>query len=580
MQKREGNMSKAKKLITDPRIIVLLIFLVIAILFIHPNPYNSGVAIRSIDKGSPAALAGFESPAPSASLMGREKIISINTAPVKIPENENATLRSSMSVGRGSLRSSYQSDLFGRKKNIPEGMPIKNVDDYYDATSNISPNQTIIIVTNKGKYELIIDRPGNESKSFGTEDIGLNVYEVPKNNLRKGLDLQGGTRVLLQPERKLREEETQLVIDILKQRLNIYGLSDIVIKEAGDLSGNQFILVEVAGANKKEVQELIAKQGKFEAKIGNETVFTGGRDITYVCRGARCAGIDPRAGCHQQESDWFCRFRFSITLSQEAAQNQADVTKDLDIVIENNSAGYLSKKLELYLDDELVDELNIGVDLKDRPVTGISISGSGNGTTRQEATVNAFENMKRLQTVLLTGSLPVKLEIVKIDSLSPLLGERFAKNSLKVGLLALLTVSLIVFARYRKVQVAIPMVLSMLSEVVIILGVAALIKWNLDLAAIAGIILSVGTGVDDLIVMSDESLGEDNKGLSWKEKRKNTFFIIMAAYFTTIVAMVPLVFAGAGLLRGFALTTMLGISAGVFIVRPAFAATIKILFQD
>ena len=61
---------------------------------------------------------------------------------------------------------------------------------------------------------------------------------------------------------------------------------------------------------------------------------------------------------------------------------------------------------------------------------------------------------------------------------------------------------------------------------------------------------------------------------------KNAFFIIMAAYFTTMVAMFPFLMAGAGLLRGFALTTMMGISFGVFVTRPAYAAIIEILLKD
>lgn len=277
---------------------------------------------------------------------------------------------------------------------------------------------------------------------------------------------------------------------------------------------------------------------------------------------------------------WSCSFYFSISLNPEAAERQADVTKNLDIITDNSSYRYLSEKLQLFLDDELVDELSIAASLKGRPTTNIQITGGGNGTSKDRAIKNTLDNMKKLQTVLQTGSLPVKMEIVKIDSLSPLMGKNFEDNAIEVSLFALLAVACIVFLRYRKLQVAIPMVLSMVSEVIIILGVAALIKWNLDLVAIAGIIVSVGTGVDDLIVLSDETLSKDNEMLDWEKKRKNAFFVIMAAYFTTVVAMLPLLFAGAGLLRGFALTTILGITAGVFIVRPAFAAALKIFLNE
>ena len=54
----------------------------------------------------------------------------------------------------------------------------------------------------------------------------------------------------------------------------------------------------------------------------------------------------------------------------------------------------------------------------------------------------------------------------------------------------------------------------------------------------------------------------------------------MGAYLTIVVAMIPLLFAGAGLLKGFALTTIIGASVGVFITRPAFAATIETLLKE
>ena len=45
-----------------------------------------------------------------------------------------------------------------------------------------------------------------------------------------------------------------------------------------------------------------------------------------------------------------------------------------------------------------------------------------------------------------------------------------------------------------------------MNEIIILLGFAALVGWNLDLAAIAGIIIAAGTGVDDQIVITDETL--------------------------------------------------------------------------
>lgn len=518
---------KFKSLIKNTRVIILLIALVLAIVAINPGN-KDGVAIRNVMQNSSASLAGIESPTPTVRPMSRERIVSI------------------------------------------DNRVIQNTLDYYDYIETIKINRTVHIETNKGVYKLIAKEA----------DLGIRVYEVPKTNIKKGLDLQGGTRVLLQPAEKVSKDYISDLILNMEERLNVYGLSDVVLRAVSDLSGNQYILVEIAGANEDEVRDLLAKQGKFEAKIGNNTVFRGGTDITYVCKSADCSGIDPMQGCGKIEGGYTCRFRFSISLTPKAAQMQAELTKDLKVITEGKQE-YLEEKLILYLDDKQVDELNIGADLKGRAVTDIEISGSGAGATEQEAMFDSLTNMKRLQTILITGSLPIKLDIVKTDSISPVLGKEFIKNALFVGLLAIIAVSIVIFIRYRKLQVSLPLLVTVMSEVILILGIASLIGWNLDLAAIAGIIIAVGTGVDHQIVITDETLkGRVSQIYDWKRRIKNAFFIIMGAYFTTMVAMFPLLVAGAGLIKGFAITTMLGVSVGVFITRPAYAAIIEILLKD
>ncbi|MDP6648476.1 MAG: MMPL family transporter [Candidatus Woesearchaeota archaeon] len=560
---------------------MLLVFIVISLVAIHPV-VSEGVAIRSVLTNSSASIAGIPQPKPNVQPVSREIITSINN------------------------------------------VPINSIEDYYDYVSALSPNRTIQIKTTSDSYKLttredietielneteqktiteIIQRnvtingtsqlinetitktitvPKTKEISKGTEDLGLRIYDAPKTNIRKGLDLQGGTRVVLQPEVKLSQFDIGTLIDNMKQRLNVFGLSDIVVRDAGDLSGNQFIVVEIAGATEEELRDLLAKQGKFEAKVGNATVFKGGQDIIFVARSAQEAGIDPVAGCSQSGSQWFCRFRFSITLTQEAAQRQADATRNLEVIFDPDTgrSDYLSQPIELFLDDVKVDELNIGADLRGEAVTQIAISGSGSGPNQQQAIFNSLESMKRLQTILITGSLPVKLNIVKIDAISPVLGEEFVKNAILMSLVAITSVAIVVGIRYRKYTIALPILVTMISEVVILLGVAAIIGWNIDLAAIAGIIVAIGTGVDHQIIITDETLrGVTRNIYNWKEKIKRAFSIIMLAYLTVVVAMIPLIFAGAGLLKGFAITTIIGVTVGVFITRPAYSNFIEIMLK-
>ncbi|MBN1544108.1 hypothetical protein JW898_01445 [Candidatus Woesearchaeota archaeon] len=576
---------KIKQILKSVRIIVLLVFIVLSIVAIHPNPGAEGVAIRSVMRNSSASLAGIQSPSPSSTPMSKERVLEINNEPINDIKTytdmvsglkPNRTVQIKTSAGLYQLKTK----------------PLLNIT-YLDEWENQTIEETFTVnKTFKLKDGTSEEREVNETtnrtvevqktltEAIGTEDIGLSVYDAPTTNIRKGLDLQGGTRVLLTPEKRIDGSDMEVVISNLKERLNVFGLSDVIVREASDLEGKQYVLIEIAGANQEEVRDLISKQGKFEAKVGNSTVFRGGNDITYVCRSADCSGIDPQRGCGQSaQNQWVCSFRFTISLSPAAAETQAQATKDLEIVVEENGDEYLSEKIYLYLDDALVDELNIGADLRGKAATDIMISGSGVGATQQDAVFDALNNMKRLQTILITGSLPVKMEVQKTDAISPVLGDEFVKNALIMALAAILAVSLVVLFRYRQIKIAIPMVFTMLSEVILIMGVAALIQWNIDMAAIAGIIVAVGTGVDDQIIIADETLRGESQKFGWKERIKRAFFIIMVAYFTGVASMVPLLFAGAGLLKGFALTTILGISIGVFITRPAYAAMVEILLK-
>lgn len=567
---------KIPKILTNWRVIVALIFLVLAIFAIHPST-QQGAAIRFVEKGSAADFAKMASPEKNSNPLDHEVITKINDK------------------------------------------PILSAVDYYDAIAGIEPNRTISIVTDKGRYtvttlpEIYYEPTGNlvnktfqETEYFnetinessfpssrlvnvtklvnetierviGTKEIGLTVYDAPKTNLKKGLDLAGGVRVILEPEENVSSDVVDRVVEILDRRLNALGLSDVTIRRASNLLGNDFVIVEIAGLQTKEMETRLREQGKFEAKINATTVFSGGGDVLYICRSADCSGIDPSTGCGQTQEGYTCRFFFTVDLSPEAAQRQADATRNLDVITENGEQ-FLNQKIDFYLDDKLVDSLNIGAGLKGRAETKIQISGSGSGTTRQDAVNDALSNMKNLQAILQTGSLPVKLKIIKADNLSPTLGDEFLRTSVITGLVALVVISLIIFARYRTLKTSIPTIITNLVEFTIILGASAFIKTNFDLAAIAGIIIVIGTGVNDQIVILDELLRKETVSegyTSAKGKIKNAFLIILMAFSTNFVAMLPLIWAGAGILRGFAITTIVGALVGILITRPAYAVVIE-----
>ncbi|AEH25232.1 preprotein translocase subunit SecD [Pyrococcus yayanosii] len=215
-----------------------------------------------------------------------------------------------------------------------------------------------------------------------------------------------------------------------------------------------------------------------------------------------------------------------------------------------------------------------------QPSTEVMISIGGSQTD-----VKARNDAQIVAVVLRSGSLPVKLSIERIDYVSPRLGEGFKRQVLVAGVAALLVVGLIVYLHYRRLRIALPVMFTSFSEVLIILGVAALIRWNLDLPSIAGIIAAIGTGVDQQIVITDELLGgEERKRIVKRsgvlKRMGRAFFIILASATTTIVAMSFLFKFFVGGLRGFAFTTILGVLIGILITRPAYGEMAKVLIGE
>ncbi|MEK6903976.1 MAG: hypothetical protein AABW87_00095, partial [Nanoarchaeota archaeon] len=374
----------ARKIFTL-RVWIFVIFLVFSLMAINPRPWASGIEVKNVAENSLEADQGIAK---------GEKILAINNRPIltlldykeeidkyKVSEKEiEITAGGETFVYNitGSIGFSVDENLTiteaedftriktGLKLEAINGEKIEDFDDVVDATKLFIQKKSIVVKTNKKEHAYLT-----------AGEIGLRVGEVRKTNIQKGLELEGGTRVVLQPETNgtVTDKNINDLISVLENRLNVYGLADLKIRAASDLAGNKFVVVEIAGATREEVKELIGKQGKFEAKIGQDTVFIGGKgDVPFVCRDdGSCSGIIPP--CTKiSENNWNCEFRFTIKLSQDAAKRHADVTKDLEINSTITGSQYLSRTLDMYLDDRLVSSLQIGSDLRGREVTDIQIS--------------------------------------------------------------------------------------------------------------------------------------------------------------------------------------------------------------
>ncbi len=384
------------------------------------------------------------------------------------------------------------------------------------------------------------------------------IVSISVLGIQQGLDLEGGSVIQIHLEHPVDQNTMNTVVTVLDRRLNIFGVRDINVRASGD----QDVIVEIAGVRPEEVTNIVGTPGVFEAKIDNQTALTG-TDITNV-RPYQITG-----------NQWSVPF----TVSTAGANRFAQVAQ-----------GKAGQPVEMYLDNQLVSSPVLSEGLATgTPTTEVEVSGTAE---TREAAENEARN---IQAVLQSGALPVKVNVAGVSSVSAELGDQFRTGALVAGLLAVIVVSIIIFLRYRIPLLVIPIILTSLAELLLILGVASVIRWNIDLPAIAGIIAAIGTGVDDQLIITDEVLkkkgskgGKESKRRSatMRMRIKGAFFIVFTSAATLIAAMLPLAYigfsrgyAGIGILAGFAFTTIIGVLIGIFITRPVYAKFIERFVQ-
>lgn len=190
----------------------------------------------------------------------------------------------------------------------------------------------------------------------------------------------------------------------------------------------------------------------------------------------------------------------------------------------------------------------------------------------------AEERLSDLDIILSSGSLPVSVKSISKESISPLLGENFFSTVIWIGLFAIIAVCLVVFIRYRVPKITGLLIFMIIVETMITIALSSLVS-KFDLGAVAGIIAAVGTGIDTEIIIVDELL----KGQTTEEvaslltRIKRALFIVFAAAAISLATMLPIILFGGdlGKLRGFAITTAIGVLVGVLVTRPAFAELAK-----
>lgn len=392
----------------------------------------------------------------------------------------------------------------------------------------------------------VISIPG----SFIRFEIRKDISQEKLNDILKPVD---GRVVMFR--KGVTEETISFTKKILDDKLNTLGLKDISITTWGD----NYILVDLAGVDITTAREIVARPGKFEIRIqvkGNETA--------HVLFGDQIIGV----GVPEKDRDG--AWGVSFVLTDKGAQALRDAAIRYGAVT-NPEAHYLS----MYLDEKLIYSAPLAHELA-KNIQSIPVK---NLVARTGIGDEGEQKARNLQIHLRAGALPVNVEVIGSGEVSAELGNKFKEQVAIAGIVTLLVVAFVVYLRYKQPNIVIPMLMTSFSEIIIILGFAAVIGWQLDLPSIVGIIAVIGTGVDHLIIITDEVLtgGTISSAKLYMSRLAKAFSIIFAAAVTVLVAMSPLLFMGFGALKGFAVITIVGVLIGVLIARPAYAVIIKYL---
>ncbi|MDV0447882.1 Protein translocase subunit SecD [Methanosarcinaceae archaeon Ag5] len=346
------------------------------------------------------------------------------------------------------------------------------------------------------------------------------------------------------------KETMQTTIDVLNNKLgNGLGIKDLPIQAVGD----EYILIDFAGVDLAEARKLVETPGKFEIRIqvdANETA--------HILYGDSVVSVNPVG--QTQGGQWYVPF----TLNEQGAMALQQAAIKAGATTDPNS-----HNLIMLLDDEVIYSAPLSSSAAAQLRTGPIYSW--------QATTSTYEEAKELQIHLRAGALPVNVEIIGSGQVDAALGSGFLKGAIITAFFAMIAVALLIFNKYRRPEIVIPMVGTSVAEVVMLLGFAALVGQELDLASIAGIIAVIGTGVDHLVIITEEVVhqGKTPSEKVYSARIGKAFMIIFGAAATTVVAMTPLVFLGFGALKGFAVVTIVGVLIGVLIARPAYSAILK-----
>ena len=418
-----------------------------------------------------------------------------------------------------------------------------------------------------------IDLPSNPGihLKIGSWTLDSDIF------IHQGLDLQGGTQVLLEADQPEGEEITSDAMDaakvIVENRVNGLGVAEPLVQ----LQGERRIVVQLPGiADPDQAIETLRGTGLLEFVDAGDTYLPEGTIIktsygetsdgeedataeTTTEGAAEETPVSPydqvfptiMTGRHLETAsvgtDEYGRPEIRFELTDEGAQIMAE-----------HSRANIGKVLAIVLDKSVISA----------PVLQTAITeGSGRITSQQGF---PLEEARSIAIQMRYGALPVPLKIVENRSVGPTLGQDSVTRSIRAGMIGLIVVLLFMLVYYR-----LPGALADLALIIYALLNLALYKIipvTLTLPGITGFILSTGMAVDANILIFERMKEELRAGRPLNKAIEAGFdrawTSIRDSNLSTLITCVILYWFGsnfgASIVKGFAITLFIGVCISMF----------------
>ena len=392
--------------------------------------------------------------------------------------------------------------------------------------------------------------------------LPINAGILGGKGIRLGLDLQGGIHMVYQADLSAVEPGGEAgaiegVITVLSNRVNPLGVTEPIIQKQGD----DRILVELPGLD-------ITDQEK--ESLGRVDILRFGE----------LAAEDEDAEWENERGRWKPatavidgeeKVLSSRYFKENTYVTHNERTGEILLIFEWNEEGSkLSKEITSRLIDQPLGIFEGGEALTGEDGRPIAPIVQSTITDKGQISGLSLNDATRLSKQLNYGRLPVPLEIIYDQTVSPILGADFINMSLKAGLIGIVLVMLFMIIYYR-----LPGFMASLALIfygVLVLALFKLFGVTLNLAGIGGFVLSIGMAVDANVLiferMKEElragrtlgaaiETGFDRAWTAIRDSNVTTFIVCGILYWlgSSIVASAPVM--------GFALTLLIGVAVSM-----------------